>query len=134
MPPESTTVKPDSRSAARNWLYADSGDTGLSVLSVIVPFTRGSTTMLRPVIAAIVRATASMSALTKFSVTGSRDARARCVGCCANAGPLATSAQASASAVDRERRERGLCRFILSDRDDRARAAASHEDVQQVFL
>ena len=38
-----------------------------------MPLTRGSTTMLRPVMAAMVRATASMSALTKFSVTGSRD-------------------------------------------------------------
>src|SRR5882724_12239553 len=58
---------------ARNWLYAAVGVTGRSVLKLIVPLTRGSTTMLRPVIAAMVRATASMSAFTKFSVIGSRD-------------------------------------------------------------
>src|SRR4051812_19803876 len=81
--------------------------------------------MLRPVIAAIVRATASMSALTKFSVTGSRDARERCACvCCAKPGPLVAIAQARTRAV--------VFLFILSDRDDRARAAASPDDVQQV--
>jgi hypothetical protein len=45
---------------------------------VIVPFTRGSTTMLRPVMAAIVRATASISALAKFSVIGSPRRGASC--------------------------------------------------------
>ena len=50
---------------------AAAGLTGCSVTSVIVPLTRGSTTTLRPVRVARVRATASMLALTKFRVTGS---------------------------------------------------------------
>ena len=37
----------------------------------MVPFTRGSTTTSRPVTTAMVRATASMSALAKLSVIGS---------------------------------------------------------------
>ena len=52
-------------------MKAVSGGSGLSVISVMAPFTRGSTTTLRPVMVAMVRATASMSALTKFRVTGS---------------------------------------------------------------
>ena len=44
---------------------------GLSETKVIVPLTRGSTTTLRPVMMAMVRATASISALLKFSVIGS---------------------------------------------------------------
>ena len=36
----------------------------------MVPLTRGSTTTLRPVMIAMVRATASISALAKFNVTG----------------------------------------------------------------
>jgi hypothetical protein len=56
---------------ARNWLYATAGATGFSVVRVMVPLTRGSTTTLRPVSVAMVRATASMSALVKFSVIGS---------------------------------------------------------------
>ena len=97
-PPDSTTVKPDSRSVATNWLNAAVGDTGLSVLSVIVPLTRGSTTMLRPLIAAMVRATASISAFTKFSVTGSLE---RCA--TDTAGIAATSAQATPRTASRQR-------------------------------
>jgi hypothetical protein len=85
-PPASTTVKPDRRKVATNWLKACCGGTGRSVDSVIVPFTRGSTTMLRPVMAAMVRATASMSALAKFSVTGSL---ARCA--CAPPAPASST-------------------------------------------
>jgi hypothetical protein len=47
------------------------GETALSVSSVIWPLTRGSTTTLRLVMAAMARDTASISALVKFSVTGS---------------------------------------------------------------
>ena len=85
---DSTTVKPGRRSVARNWLKAAAGGTGRSVVRLIVPLTRGSTTMLRPVMAAMVRATASISALTKFSVTGSL---ARCAS--SGAGAPASSAQ-----------------------------------------
>ena len=46
------------------------GVTGEVVTTVIVPLTRGSTTTLRPVMVAMVRATASISALAKLSVTG----------------------------------------------------------------
>ncbi len=70
-PADSTTVKPCSRSAARNCWNAAWGGTAFSVTSVSWPFTRGSTTTLRPVMVAMVRATASMSAPAKFSVTGS---------------------------------------------------------------
>ena len=70
-PEASTTAKPCTRSCDENWPKATSGATGFSVMSVRVPLTRGSTTTLRPVMVAIVRATASISALTKFSVTGS---------------------------------------------------------------
>ena len=64
-------VKPCRRKAARNWFMATVGDTGFSVTSVIVPLTRGSTTTLAPEMVAMVRATASMSALLKFKVIGS---------------------------------------------------------------
>jgi hypothetical protein len=70
-PADSTTAKPCSRSAARNWFHAAAGGWGLSLCRFIVPLTRGSTTTLRPVITASVRATASMSALAKLSVTPS---------------------------------------------------------------
>ena len=43
------------------------------LVSVMVPLTRGSTTTLWPDKVASVLATASMSALLKFSVTGSRE-------------------------------------------------------------
>ena len=93
-----TTVKPDRRSVARNWLNAAAGGTGLSVESVMVPLTRGSTTMLRPVMAAMVRATASISALTKFSVTASLS--------CAAAGHANAHANAiAANAIPRRKRK-----------------------------
>ena len=47
------------------------GGTARSVIRVSWPLTRGSTTTLRPVMVAMVRATASISALAKLSVTGS---------------------------------------------------------------
>src|SRR5688500_1129032 len=40
---------------------------------LMVPLTRGSTMKLRPVMSATARTTASISALTKFSVTASAD-------------------------------------------------------------
>ena len=70
-PAASTTVKPCKRSAARNWSKAWAVGTGRSVTRFSVPLTRGSTTTLRPLMVAMVRATASISAPTKFSVTGS---------------------------------------------------------------
>ena len=54
--------------------------TGLSVTKVMVPLTRGSTTTFMPEIRAMVRATASISALLKFKVIGSPG-----LGLCANA-------------------------------------------------
>ena len=54
-----------------NYENAAMGGTARSVISVSWPLTRGSTTTLRPVMVAMVRATASISALAKFSVTGS---------------------------------------------------------------
>jgi hypothetical protein len=48
---------------------------------VDLPFTRGSTTTLRPVMVAMVRATASISALAKFSVTGSPGRTLEVPGC-----------------------------------------------------
>ncbi len=71
MPPDSTTVYPCSRNAARNCPYATAGDCGLSLLRLMTPRTRGSTTTVRPVITPMVRATASISAPTKLSVMGS---------------------------------------------------------------
>ena len=70
-PAASTTVNPCRRKAARNCWKAAAGVTARSVTSVSCPFTRGSTTTLRPVMVAMVRATASMSAPAKLSVTGS---------------------------------------------------------------
>jgi hypothetical protein len=70
-PSASTTAKPCSRSAEANWLNAAPGWMARSVTKFMVPFTRGSTTTSRPVTTAMVRATASMSALAKFSVMGS---------------------------------------------------------------
>ena len=58
-------------SAARNCWKAAAGETARSVTRLSWPFTRGSTTTLRPVMVAMVRATASISALAKFRVTGS---------------------------------------------------------------
>jgi hypothetical protein len=52
-------------------LKAAAGWIARSVTRFIVPFTRGSTTTSRPVTTAMVRATASMSALEKLSVIGS---------------------------------------------------------------
>ena len=69
-PDDSTNAKPCVRSWLENWRSACAGVTGVVVTSVMVPLTRGSTTTLRPVITARVRATASISALAKFSVTG----------------------------------------------------------------
>ena len=74
-------VKPCKRSAAINWFTAAMRLTGLSVISVMVPLTRGSTTTLMPVMLPMVRATASISALTKFRVTGSGRAAARGLVC-----------------------------------------------------
>ena len=41
----------------------------------MLPLTRGSTAIWRSIMAAMARVTASMSALTKFSVTGLRERR-----------------------------------------------------------
>src|SRR5260221_1535968 len=49
--------------------------TGRAETMLMTPLTRGSTTKLRPVIAATAGTTASMSALTKFKVTASSAAR-----------------------------------------------------------
>ena len=64
----SMTANPCKRSTAKNWFQATDAGTGFSVVSDSVPLTRGSTTSVRRVKPARVRATASMSALTKFSV------------------------------------------------------------------
>ena len=63
-------VKPCRRKAAVNWLMATARLTGFSVNRVLVPLTRGSTTRLTPMMVAMVRATASISAFTKLSVIG----------------------------------------------------------------
>ena len=68
-PEESTSAKPCVRSWVENCLNAWVGVTGEVVTKVIVPLTRGSTTTLRPVMTAMVRATASISAFKKFRVT-----------------------------------------------------------------
>ena len=60
------------RSCAANKRRACAGGTGTVLDSDIVPLTRGSTTTLAPDKVARVRATASISAFTKLSVTGSR--------------------------------------------------------------
>ena len=75
-PEDSTNAKPCVRNCAENRRKACAGVAGTAVTSVMVPFTRGSTTTLRPLITAMVRETASMSALMKLSVTGAleRDA------------------------------------------------------------
>ena len=69
MPAFSTSAKPCVRSWAPNRRSASAGETGVVLVSVSVPRTRGSTTTLRPVSVAMVRATASISALAKSSVT-----------------------------------------------------------------
>ncbi len=69
MPALSTSAKPCVRSCAANRRSACAGETGVVLVSVMVPLTRGSTTTLRPVMVAMVRATASISALAKSSVT-----------------------------------------------------------------
>ena len=69
-PALSTTVKPRPRRAARYCSQASRTGMGCSLYTVITPFTRGSTRIWRSVMAAMARVTASMSALTKFTVTG----------------------------------------------------------------
>ena len=75
--------------------------------------TRGSTRIWRSSIAPIARDTASMSALTKLSVTGVRDFAAGTAGAvCADAGGsrLAPSSVAAAASVDQRRgAEEGRC-------------------------
>src|SRR5690606_34161357 len=110
------------RSVARNWLKAAAGGTGRSVARFMVPFTRGSTTMLRPVIAAIVRATASISALTKLSVTGSVARWA-----CSAPGAAASSSAAAREAAAR----RKVMGAKLVEGDERARPPAAPEQVEQ---
>ena len=78
----STTAKPCKRSAAKNWVQASAGETGSSVLRLSVPLTRGSTTRFLLDKVASVRATLSMSALTKFRVMG-------CAAAALAAGPAA---------------------------------------------
>ena len=68
--------------------------TGFSVTKVMVPFTRGSTTTFMPEIRAMVRATASISALLKFKVIGSPG-----LGFCANA---LVQSSASTKMLDRK--------------------------------
>ena len=70
-PDDSTRAKPWVRSCTANRRKAWAGGTGIWLDSETVPLTRGSTTTLCPDKVAKVRATASMSALTKLSVTGS---------------------------------------------------------------
>ena len=81
---------------------ASAGLTGAVLVSVMVPFTRGSTTTLRPVMVAMVRATASISALAKSSVTlpplRAAGALSEAV-VCACAGPASASASAAATAT-----------------------------------
>ena len=67
----STTANPCKRMTAKNCCHAWAGVTGVSVLRLIVPLTRGSTTKLRRSKVASVRATDSISALTKLRVSGS---------------------------------------------------------------
>src|SRR5512137_1632916 len=69
--PVCTIVKPCRRSAVSSCSYACSRVTGRSVTSDSVPLTRGSTTKVRLVYWPMARTTASMSAFTKFSITGS---------------------------------------------------------------
>ena len=64
-------VKPCKRKLLKNCAIATLRLTGFSVTKVMVPLTRGSTTTFMPEIKAIVRATASISALLKFKVIGS---------------------------------------------------------------
>ena len=117
-PPDSTMAKPCVRSCAANWRSAWVGVTGAAVTSVSVPLTRGSTTTLRPVRVAMVRATASISALAKFSVTASPRRGAAGSAFCGCAGraasrPTASSATASGRRSGRGRRgNRVFMRFI----------------------
>jgi hypothetical protein len=94
----STTVKPSPRSAARKLKYASRGVSGSSLYSVMLPRTRGSTMNCWRRIADIARATPSMSALTKLSVTGSPRKRAA-LAVCAKAGGIGTEATTSAAAT-----------------------------------
>ena len=72
-PCASTTAKPCNLITAKNCCHACEGVTGVSVLRLIVPLTRGSTTKLWRSKVASVRATDSISALTKLRVSGSTD-------------------------------------------------------------
>ena len=102
MPRLSTSAKPCVRNWAPNRRMASAGLTGAVLVSVMVPFTRGSTTTLRPVMVAMVRATASISALAKSSVTlpplRAAGALSEAV-VCACAGPASASASAAATAT-----------------------------------
>ncbi len=68
-PSPSIAAKPCSRRADRSVGYTADLGTGRAETMLITPFTRGSTTKLRPVISDTALTTASMSALTKLSVT-----------------------------------------------------------------
>jgi hypothetical protein len=68
-PSPSTTVKPCSRSADSSVGYTRLFGTGRAEMMLIVPLTRGSIRKFLPVISATAFTTASMSALTKLSVT-----------------------------------------------------------------
>ena len=108
-------AKPCRRSAAENWSKAAPGDTGRSVCRFIVPFTRGSTTTSRPVMTAMVRATASISALVKLSVIGS-PRRGASPAVCASAPPDRAAASRAwiASAMSAGRRPVGEGNFMVS--------------------
>src|SRR6478735_6220232 len=69
--PLSTAAMPCMRSAESSVGYTRLRGTGRADTMLTVPFTRGSTMKLRPVISATALTTASMSALTKLSVTAS---------------------------------------------------------------
>src|SRR6218665_698190 len=136
-PAASTSVEPCSRSAARNCSKAAAGVTARSVTRLSWPLTRGSTTTLRPVMVAMVRATASMSALAKFSVTGS-PARTLLVpvsiAVWADIWPLAQGNNALTATVLMAEWRRGESRQVIGSThgDDGACAAAPSDDVQEV--
>src|SRR6218665_3200276 len=119
-------------SASGTTLYRPAASTRLSW-----PLTRGSTTTLRPVMVAMVRATASMSALAKFSVTGS-PARTLLVpvsiAVWADIWPLAQANNALTATVLMAEWRRGESRQVIGSThgDDGACAAAPSDDVQEV--
>src|SRR5690606_26339588 len=114
------------------------GGTARSVTRLSWPLTRGSTTTLRPVMVAMVRATASISALAKFSVTGSLGRTlpvAVLIAVWARICPLTLASKALAAIVLIVKRRRGEIRKVivgLPHGNDGARAVAPSDDVQEI--